>query len=372
MIDLRSDTVTRPTPPMRAAMAAADVGDDVYGEDPTVNRLQEEAAALFGKEAALLCPSGIMCNQLWLKVLADPGDEVLVEADAHVVNYEGGAGAALAGVQFRTVAADRGVLTPDVVRPWVRRASFPLIGTSVIAIEETHNRRGGTCYTVEDVAALRGLADEVGASLYCDGARIFNAAVALEVSVAELVAPVDGLMFCLSKALSAPVGSVMVGSADAIDEARAHRARYGGGMRQAGVLAAAGLVALEQMVDRLADDHEHARRLAAYAADAAPDLVDPARVETNIVAIEGVHAARAVVELERRGVRAIAMDPATLRLVTHPDVNADDCERAGTALREVLSLAEVTSGQGTDDPSSSRPPPPDPPPPGPMDSPRPS
>jgi len=336
VIDLRSDTVTRPTPAMRAAMAAAEVGDDVYGEDPTVNALEEAAAARFGREAALLCPSGVMCNQLWLRLLARPGTEVVVEADSHVVNYEGGAGALLGGVQFRMLAGRRGLLDPDAVAGAIR-SGFPLTPTSLVWVEQTHNRGGGTYYTVDHLAALRRVTADAGLPLYMDGARVFNAAVAEGVDVAAYGRLVDGLMFCVSKGLSAPIGSLMVGDADAIAEAREWRHRYGGGMRQAGVIAAAGLVALEQMVDRLAEDHAHARVLAEAAAEVAPDHVDLDQVVTNIVFVDDVDAARVIDALRAEGVLAGPMDPRTVRLVTHPDVSADDCRRAADALRRVLS-----------------------------------
>ncbi|MDQ3974482.1 MAG: threonine aldolase family protein, partial [Actinomycetota bacterium] len=286
LIDLRSDTVTRPTAAMRRAMAEAEVGDDVYGEDPTVRALQEAAAERFGRQAALLCPSGVMCNQLWLRVLARPGTEVVVEADAHLVNYEGGAGALLGGVQFRTVPGQRGLLDPADAAAAIRPHHFPLTPTSLLCVEQTHNRRGGTVYPLGQLRALRAVCDRAGVALYMDGARVFNAAVATGVAPRDYGTLVDGLMFCLSKALSAPVGSVMVGDADAIAEATTWRRRYGGAMRQAGVLAAAGLVALEQMVDRLADDHANARLLAEAAKQACPDGVDLAQVQTNIVCVE--------------------------------------------------------------------------------------
>ena len=317
-------------------MADAEVGDDFYTEDPTINRLQDIAAERFGMEAALLCPSGVMCNQLWLRVLARPGDEVLLEADAHIVNFEGGAGAALGGVQFKTVVAPRGVLTTELVAPRLRPNVPPFGGTALIAVEQTNNLHGGTCYSVAQLDALGDLARDHRVSLYCDGARIFNAAIALDVPVARLAAPVDGLMFCLSKALSAPVGSIMVGSAEAITEARVWRARYGGAMRQAGVIAAAGLVALDDMVDRLADDHANAKLLATYVAEADSELVDPDAVETNIVAIPGVRAHKVVDELAGHGVRAVALNSTTLRLVTHPDVSSADCKRAGQVLQRVI------------------------------------
>ncbi|HEX6254571.1 MAG TPA: GntG family PLP-dependent aldolase [Euzebyales bacterium] len=344
MIDLRSDTVTRPTAAMRRAMADAEVGDDVYGEDPTVNRLQETAAALFAKEAALLCPSGVMCNQAWLRVLARPGTEVVVEADAHVVNYEAGAGALLAGVQFRTVPGRRGLLDPADVADAIRPDVFPLTPTSLVWIEHTHNRGGGTWYPDATLTALRDVTAAAGVPLYMDGARVFNAAVAAGVTVADVASHVDALSFCLSKGLSAPVGSMMVGTADAIEEATTWRRRYGGAMRQAGVLAAAGLVALEQMVDRLADDHDRARRIANAAAEVAPAHVDVAQVQTNIVYLEDVPAAAIVAALREEGVLAGAMDAATVRLVTHSDVSAADCDSAADALRRVLSTAQLTAG----------------------------
>lgn len=342
MIDLRSDTVTRPTAAMRRAMADADVGDDVYGEDPTVNRLQEVAAETFGAQAGLLCPSGIMCNQLWLRVLAQPGTEVVVEADAHVVNYEAGAGALLAGVQFRTVPGTRGLLDPADVAGAIRPDVFPLTPTALVWIEHTHNRGGGTFYPMDDLRRLRAVTVEAGVPLYMDGARAFNAAVAAGVTPTSIAEHVDALSFCLSKGLSAPVGSVMVGAADAIAEAALWRRRYGGAMRQAGVIAAAGLVALDQMVDRLADDHEHARRLAAAAAEVADEHVDLAQVCTNIVYLERVPAVSVVAALRDHGVLAGAMDAATVRLVTHADVSAADCERAADHLRRVLSTTDLS------------------------------
>ena len=340
MIDLRSDTVTRPTPAMRRAMADADVGDDVYGEDPTVRGLEETAAETFGRQAALYCPSGVMCNQLWLRVFAQPGDEVLCEADSHVVNYEAGAGAALGGVQFRTLTAPRGLLDPVTVSATIRPEAFPLTPTRVVWVEQTHNRRGGAVYPVDRLEALRQVTASAGVNLYMDGARVFNAAVAHGVDPARYGGLVDGLSFCTSKALSAPVGSLMVGDADAIAEARAWRRRYGGAMRQAGVIAAASLIAVTTMTTRLAEDHERARRLAHAAAEARPDSIDPDEVETNIVAVEGVDAPAAVEGLAARGVRAGAMDARTLRLVTHPDVDDADCDKAADALRSVL-------GEGT-------------------------
>ena len=336
MIDLRSDTVTKPTPEMRRAMADAEVGDDVYGEDPTILRLQERTAELFGREAALLCPSGVMCNQLWLRVLARPATEVVIEADAHIVNYEAGAGALLAGVQFRTVVASYGLLSADDVAAAVRADIFPLTPTSLVCVEQTHNRRGGTVYPQSQLEGIRDVCADAGVPLYMDGARVFNASVASGVGLDVYGGMVSGLMCCVSKALGAPVGSLMVGDADAIDEAKLWRRRYGGAMRQAGVIAAAGLLALDR-VERLADDHANARLLAEAAAETHPDGVDLQQVETNIVYVEDVDSALVCVGLREQGVLAGAMDRRTVRLVTHPDVTADDCRRAAAALRSVLA-----------------------------------
>lgn len=334
-IDLRSDTVTRPTAAMRHAMAEAEVGDDVYGEDPTVRALEEAAAERFDHPAALLCPSGVMCNQLWLRVLAEPGTEVIVENDAHLVNYEAGAGALLGGVQFRTLPGNRGVLDPETVDGAIRPDVFPLTRTSLVCVEQTHNRHGGAVTPMATLTRLREISDERGVPLYMDGARVFNAVAASGVDPAEYGRLVDGLSFCVSKALSAPVGSLMVGPADAIEEARQWRRRYGGAMRQAGILAAAGLVALRDMVHRLPQDHANAQLLAEAVAEVRPDAVGP--VETNIVCVEGVDAPTLVADLAERGVWAGALTPRTLRLVTHPDVSTEDCHQAADALRRVLT-----------------------------------
>jgi threonine aldolase len=338
MIDLRSDTVTRPTDEMRRAMADAEVGDDVYGEDPTVRALQERVAELFGRQAALYCPSGVMCNQLWLRVLARPGTEVVVEADSHVVNYEGGAGALLAGAQFRTVPTTYGQMDAATVAGAIRADHFPLTPTSLVWLEQTHNRRGGTYYSGEQLQAVRTVCDDAGIPLYIDGARIFNAAVASATPLATYGTLATGLMCCLSKALGAPIGSVMVGDADAIAAATEWRRRYGGAMRQAGVVAAAGLVALER-IDRLAEDHANARVLAEAAAEVHPGGVDLPQVQTNIVYIEDVDAPNVVAALREHDVLAGAMDARTVRLVTHPDVSAGDCRTAADVLRGALSGA---------------------------------
>ncbi len=337
MIDLRSDTVTRPSAEMRRVMAAAEVGDDVYGEDPAVNALQDAAAARFGHEAALFCPSGVMCNQLWLRVLARPGAEVIVEADAHLVNYERGAGALLAGVQFRTLAGTRGLLDPDQVAAAIRPDRFPLTPTALVCVEQTANRGGGTVYEIDRLEHLRAVTAAAGIPLYCDGARILNAAVATGTDPATYGTLFDGLMFCVSKGLGAPVGSLMVGDADAIAEAREWRGRYGGAMRQAGVVAAAGLWALEHGVERLAEDHAAARVLAEAVAEVRPGVVDLDQVQTNIVYLEPVDAVATVAALRAEGVLAGSMDDRTVRLVTHADVDRAQVGRAADALRRVFA-----------------------------------
>ena len=336
MIDLRSDTVTRPSPAMRRAMAEAEVGDDVYGEDPTVRRLEAAAAEVCGKQAALLCPSGVMANLLALLTLARRGTEVVVEADAHLVNYEAGAGALFAAAQFRTVPAPAGRLDADLVGAAIRPDAFPLTPTSLVCVEQTHNRRGGTVTPVPQLAAIHAVTRQAGLPLYADGARIFNAAEALGTTVAAIAEHVDALMFSLSKGLGGPVGSLLVGDGAMIAEARTWRRRVGGAMRQAGVIAAAGLVALEEGPRHLAADHAHARALAQAAHEVLGDVVDLSQVETNIVTVEGVDAAAAVAALRNRGVLAGAMDPRTLRLVTHRDVDEDATATAVTALKDAL------------------------------------
>ncbi len=339
LVDLRSDTVTRPSPAMRAAMAAAEVGDDVYGEDPTVNALQAQAAAVFGREAALLVPSGVMANQLALRVLARPATEVIVEADAHVVNYEDGAGALLGGVQFRTLDTTDGVLAPAQVEAAIRPDAYHLTPTTMVAVEQTHNRKGGTVYPLENLHALADVAARHDVRLYMDGARVFNAVVAADVAPHVYGGLVDGLMFSLSKGLGAPVGSVLVGDAEVIAAAHHWRRRYGGAMRQAGVIAAAGLYALQHRVERLMEDHVHARLIAETVAQAAPGAADPGMVQTNMVFVHTgtSDAALLAEELQRDGILVLALDAATLRLVTHLDVDAAACRRAAEALARALS-----------------------------------
>ncbi|MGH3440514.1 MAG: threonine aldolase family protein, partial [Nitriliruptorales bacterium] len=289
VVDLRSDTVTTPSEGMRRAMADATVGDDVYGEDPTVRRLEELAAERFQREAALYVPSGVMANQVWLRVLARPGTEVVIEADAHIVNYEDGAGALLAGCQFRTVPTDDGLLEPSEVEAAIRPDAYHLTPTSLVAVEQTHNRCGGTVYPLEQLEGISQVVEAHGIALYMDGARVFNAAAAAGVSPARYAALVDGLMFSLSKGLGAPVGSVLVGDAAHITEARRWRRRYGGAMRQAGIIAAAGVYALEHHVDRLAEDHANARLIAETITASLPEAVELDQVQTNMVYVGSGH-----------------------------------------------------------------------------------
>jgi threonine aldolase len=322
VVDLRSDTVTRPTAGMRAAMAAAPLGDDVYGEDPTVNELQEYVAALFGHEAALFTPSGSMANQIALQVNVPRGGELLCDGDAHVVTYEIGAAAAIGGVSTRTWPACGGDIDVEVVASLVRRDGYG-VPTRTIAVEQTHNQGGGAVIPLETLRGLRRVADEYELTLHCDGARIWHAHVATGVSLATYGALFDTISVCLSKGLGAPVGSLVIGRAGPIAEARTIRKRLGGGMRQAGILAAGGRYALDHHVNRLADDHARAQRLAA--AFAPYGVVEPARVATNLVMLDlskhPLDAPAVVTAAATDGVLVGAMAPRLVRLATHLDVD---------------------------------------------------
>jgi threonine aldolase len=339
VIDLRSDTVTRPTAGMRAAMAAAEVGDDQYGEDPSVLALEEEVAALLGHEAAVLTPTGIMATQMLLRALVAPGAEVVCEADAHVVAYEAGAAAINAQVQFRTVEGDRGRLDADRVRAALRPVGFPNTEVGAISAEETTNRGGGAVHGLARLRALRAVADERGIPLHGDGARLWNALAATGEDPVAVGSSFTALSVCLSKGLGAPVGSLAVGPAEVIAEARRWRRRFGGAMRQAGVLAAAGTYALANHREQLPDDHANARAIAERLAERLPGLLDPSEVATNIVYVPtGTRAAAEVVALlAEEGIRVGAMGPHLLRLVTHLDVDADGCRRAAELLARVLA-----------------------------------
>ena len=335
-VDFRSDTVTRPTPEMRQAMAEAEVGDDVYGEDPTVNRLEAKAAELLGKEAALFVPSGTMGNAIAVRLLTERGDEVLVERRSHVVRYELAGMSTISGVMPRMVDGAGGHLTPELVRSAVAPPAYYKSDVRLVVLENTHNLGGGTVQSVADQRAVIAAARECGFRVHLDGARIWNAAIALGVPPAALAEGADTVMACLSKGLCAPAGSLFASTRERVAEARRVRKLLGGGMRQAGVLAAAGLVALETLLARLADDHANARLLGeAFARGRGVRL---APVETNIVVgvLDGRSAPDAVAALRGRGVLATAMDAHTLRFTTHRDVSRGDCARAAELIEETL------------------------------------
>ena len=327
MIDLRSDTVNRPTEAMRRAMADAEVGDDVYGEDPTVSALEERIAGLFGHDAALFTPTGSMANVLAVRSVVAPGQEVLCEASAHIARAELGAHGAVSGVTMRTWLAPDGQLPLPVIEQLFAPDMGPFfVPTAAVSVENTHNFAGGAVVPIGELRALRSWADTAGTRIHLDGARLWNAHVASGCPLEEYGAIADVLAVCLSKGLGAPVGSLLVGSADAIAEARVWRKRLGGGMRQVGVLAAAGLHALDHHLDRLADDHEHARLLAE------PCGVDPAGVDTNIVVVPHDDAAGFVARAADAGVRVAAVGPRTVRLVTHLDVDRAAADQAAKIL----------------------------------------
>ena len=341
IIDMRSDTVTRPTPEMRAAMAAAEVGDDVYLEDPTVNRLQEHAAAILGKEAALFVPSGTMGNQIAVRLHTRPGQEVITEKQGHIFNYELAAMAAVSGVLARPVSAPCGILSWDLIRGAIAPKIYYRAPTGLITLENTHNMAGGTVYDTEQIDDICRKSHEMGLPVHLDGARVFNAAAALKTDVATITRSCDSVMFCLSKGLAAPVGSMLVGSWDFIEKARRIRKMLGGGMRQVGVLAAAGLIALEKMPARLPEDHANAKLLAELLCEI-PNLdVHPEQVRTNIVVVgitrTGLDSSGVSDLLKRKGVLVGTVDETALRLLTHLDVNRDQMYQAAGVFKDVLA-----------------------------------
>lgn len=331
MIDLRSDTVTRPTEEMRRAMAAAEVGDDVYQEDPTVNALEARAAEVLGKEAALFVPTGTMGNTIAIKLLTEPGQEVICESRGHILNYELSMTAWFSGCLIRPIHKADGILTWADIRQEIRPLGPHAAPTGCIEIENTHNMAGGTVYPQDTINEICEEAHKLGLRVHMDGARIFNAATACGRTVREIAAPVDTVMFCLSKGLGAPAGSMLAGTRRDIDRARLYRKRLGGGMRQAGILAAAGLIALDKMSLRLAEDHANAKLLASRL------KANP--VETNIVVFDvsasGVPAGTISAELKKRGVLINPINATTMRAVTHFDVTRAMCEQALRALDEV-------------------------------------
>jgi threonine aldolase len=340
-VDLFSDTVTRPTPAMRRAMAEAEVGDEQLQEDPTVNRLQDAVAELLGKEAALFLPSGTMCNQVAFAVHCRSGDEILLHELAHPLLYEAGGAAAMTGAVFRPLPGPRGVFTADQVRAAARPPVHYMPRTRVVSIEQTANIVGGVCWKLSEIEAVCGAARGLGLACHMDGARLFNAVVATGTPARAFAAPFDSAWVDLTKGLGAPVGAVLAGSRGFVDEAWRFKQRFGGAMRQAGIIAAAGLYALEHHVERLADDHDRARRLARGLAELAGVALDPDRVETNIVIFD-VSAAGVTAEafaeraLARGGVRFTVIGPTTVRAVTHLDLPPDAVERALAAARSAM------------------------------------
>jgi threonine aldolase len=344
-VDLRSDTVTRPTPAMRLAMAEAEVGDDVFGDDPTVIALERRVATLAGKEAALYVPSGTMGNQLAVHVLTHPADEVLLEADSHIYVYEQGGIAANSGCLAHPVAGERGVLPLEAIVAALRAEDDHVARVSLVCAENTHNRAGGAIVPLERLRALAALARERGLRVHLDGARLWNASVATGIPVAEWAACADTVMMCFSKALGAPVGSILAGPAPAIRAARRARKRWGGGMRQVGILAAACLHALDHHVARLAEDHARAKRLAAGFAEApGARVIAP---DTNLVFADleapGPDARALVTALEARGVRLSAYGPRRVRAVLHLDVDDEGVERAIAEFRRALEASATPS-----------------------------
>lgn len=343
MIDLRSDTVTKPTPAMRQAMAEAEVGDDVFGEDPSINQLQILTAKLLGKEAALYVPSGTMANQLCIKVHTQPGDEIIMERTNHPFNSESGGLAALSGVQVNLLDGTRGVVTAAQVNRAIRRGdNIHNAPTRLVCLENTHNRGGGNVYPLETIREVHDVARQHGLAMHLDGARLLNACVASGCAATDITQYFDSCTLCLSKGLGAPVGSVLAGSTAFITKALRYRKMFGGGMRQAGFLAAAGVYALEHHVDRLAEDHQHAKLLAERISSARGLCLNPQDVETNIIYLQldpataRVDAPGLMRGMQERGVFALAVDQYSMRLVTHLDVNRAQVEQAAQVICEVL------------------------------------
>jgi threonine aldolase len=339
-IDLRSDTVTRPTPAMRTAMAEAEVGDDWYGDDPTVNLLQERCAEVTGKEAAVYVATGTMANEIAMHILVRSGHLVVCEATAHVASVEMSSAAVLSGIAYRGLHAPRGQLTADMVDEAIRPDPYKVRVVDLVALENTHQVGGGTVMPIDEMRSIRKVAQEAGVPVYIDGARIFNASAASGTPVHEYAAEADAMMFCLSKGLGAPIGSVLCGPASFVEEARRVKVLFGGAWRQAGVVAAAGLVALEEGPTRLHEDHENARRLAEAMADALPNAIDVDGVETNMVWVDTAAAGLAPLEVRGRLAEVgvlVNVIAGRVRLVTHRDVTAEDVEETIGAWRQVVA-----------------------------------
>ena len=339
-LDFRSDTVTRPTAEMRRAMAEAEVGDDVYGEDPTVNRLEQRAAEIFGREAAIFVPSGTMGNQIAIKIHTHHGQEIICEERGHIFNYEMATLASFSGCLVRPIFGEDGFLTWAEIKKRIAPGIYYKAQTGLVSLENTHNMAGGTVYPQEVADEICDHAHEMGLPMHLDGARIFNAATALGKPVAEVTRKFDSVMFCLSKGLGAPVGSMLVGSSAFIAKARAYRKALGGGMRQAGVLAAAGLIALEKMPARLKEDHANARMMAEGLAQVPGIRINPAKVSTNILVFDisgtGMNTADFSRKLADRGVLAAGINTEQMRFVTHIDVSREDCVTALQVMKEIV------------------------------------
>jgi len=346
-IDLRSDTVTKPSDEMRTVIASAPVGDDVYGEDPTVNALEEKVANLFGKEAALFCTSGSLANQLSIRLLVSPGEELITETNSHIVRAELGAAAVFSGITTRTWVADRGLLKAEDVLNIVKPNSGPyLVSTTAIAIENTHNFGGGTVQPISEIKLLREESKKLGLKMHLDGARIWNAHVASGISLSEYGKHFDTLSVCLSKGLGAPIGSLMIGSKELISKARPWRKRYGGGMRQVGLIAAAGDYALDNNLKLLTKDHFRAKEIAKLIEDIAPDLINSETVETNILGLDlsryQISAEELAIQLKLAGILTSALGPKYLRLVTHFDITDKDIEKIKDIIPKLLKSALMT------------------------------
>jgi len=346
-IDLRSDTVTKPSEEMRTVIASAPVGDDVYGEDPTVNALEEKVANLFGKEAALFCTSGSLANQLSIRLLVAPGEELITETNSHIVRAELGAAAVFSGITTRTWVADRGLLKAEDVLNIVKPNSGPyLVSTTAIAIENTHNFGGGTVQPLSEIKFLREESKKLGLKMHLDGARIWNAHVASGISLSEYGKHFDTLSVCLSKGLGAPIGSLMIGSKELISKARPWRKRYGGGMRQVGLIAAAGDYALDNNLKLLTKDHFRAKEIAKLIEDIAPDLINSETVETNIIGLDlsryQISAEELAIQLKQAGILTSALGPKYLRLVTHFDITDKDIEKIKDVIPKLLKSALMT------------------------------
>ncbi len=339
-IDLRSDTVTRPSQEMRKVMYEAEVGDDVFQEDPTVNELQEYAAELLGKEDALFVSSGVMGNQICLRVLTSPGDEVICERDAHIFQYESGSPAVLSGIQLMPIEGKAGVITPEQIEPYIRPIeAYYMPRTKVIELENTHNRAGGTIHPIENILRVEKLAKKYKLMLHLDGARIWNASVAAKISVKEYASHFDSVSCCLSKGLGAPIGSIIGGTKEFIKEAFRVRKSWGGGMRQIGIIAAAGLYALKNNINRLEEDHRKARMLAESIAEITSCEIDLSSVQTNIVIFKSKNLSvfESIERCKEEGLLISEGKPGYLRMITHLDVSFDELDKARKILNNVFN-----------------------------------